>query len=294
MHTTLIDAQGLEALMTTETPLRIYDCSVDLMDRTRGRRLYEQAHIPGAWHADLETDLSAGPGQEALCGGRHPLPTREAFAQWLGRTGLRPDMQVVVCEARGSAFCVRLWWMLKWCGHEAVAVLDGGTSAWADRGGALESGPGPTPDAEALPYPLASPRVTLLGFAEVARGLGSPQQTVLDARAAPRFRGDTEPLDPVAGHIPGALNRPFTENYEPDGRFKPAARLRAEFETLLAGRDPSSVVHQCGSGVSALPNLLAMELAGWGRTTLYPGSWSEWCRSSGAVIARSSWVEPCR
>jgi len=288
MHSTLIDAQGLRALMDAGVPLKVYDCSVDLMDRTRGRAQYEQGHIPGALHADLETELSDKQGSDAVCGGRHPLPSRERFAEWLGRTGLQPDMQVVVCEAHGSAFCIRLWWMLKWCGHEAVAVLDGGVSAWAAQGGSLEAGPGPAPAVMAPPYPLREPRVAMRCGTQIAGKLGSPGQTLIDARAAPRFRGEVEPLDPVAGHIPGALNRPFPDNFEPDGRFKPAHRLREEFQALLAGRDPASVVHQCGSGVSALPNLLAMELAGLGRTVLYPGSWSEWCRMPGAVMARSS------
>lgn len=288
MYTTLIDAKKLRTLMASEAPLKLYDCSVDLMDRALGRARYEQGHIPGAIHADLETDLSDKGGSDAVCGGRHPLPSRERFAAWLGRTGLQPEMQVVVCEAQGSAFSARLWWMLKWCGHEAVAVLDGGVKAWVEQGGALESGPGPTPAAQAAPYPLREPRVTMLSGAQVASQLGSTAQTLIDARAAPRFRGEVEPLDPVAGHIPGALNRPFSDNFGPDGRFKPADLLRQEFESLLCGRDPSTVVHQCGSGVTALPNLLAMELAGLGRTILYPGSWSEWCRTPGHVTARSS------
>jgi len=288
MHTTLIDAQGLQALMDTGAPLKLYDCSVDLMDRTRGRTVYERGHIPGAWHADLELDLSDKQGTDAVCGGRHPLPSRERFAAWLGGTGLTPDMQVVVCESQGAAFCIRLWWMLKWCGHEAVAVLDGGVAAWVEQGGALETGPGPALATQAAPYPLQAPGAAMLTGSQVARQLGSPDQTLLDARAGPRFRGEVEPLDPVAGHIPGALNRPYTDNFEADGRFKPSDRLRQQFQTLLAGRDPASVVHQCGSGVSALPNLLAMEVAGLGRTRLYPGSWSEWCRTPGRVLARSS------
>jgi thiosulfate/3-mercaptopyruvate sulfurtransferase len=181
-----------------------------------------------------------------------------------------------------------LWWMLKWCGHEAVAVLDGGVAAWGEHGGALESGTGPSLLEQAAPYPLQEARVTMRTGQQVAQALGSPGQTLVDARAAPRFRGEVEPLDPVAGHIPGALNRPFSDNFGADGRFKPAQCLREEFESLLAGRDPASVVHQCGSGVTALPNLLAMEVAGLGRTTLYPGSWSEWCRTPGMVMARSS------
>ncbi|TNF61653.1 MAG: sulfurtransferase [Burkholderiales bacterium] len=287
MYTTLIDAADLRNLMTTGQPVKVYDCSFDLMDPGRGRALFEQGHIPGAMHADLDRDLSDHSGAGAVCGGRHPLPARERLAGWLGRTGLQPGMQAVVCEAQGAAFCARLWWMLKWCGHEAVAVLDGGTAAWVASQGALEAGPGPSLAPLAPPYPLSDPRVRMLTRTQVAQALGSPAQTLLDARIAPRFRGEVEPLDPVAGHIPGALNRPFGDNFEADGRFKPAGRLRLEFDALLGGRDPATVVHQCGSGVSAIPNLLAMELAGLGRSTLYPGSWSEWCRTPGAPCARS-------
>jgi thiosulfate/3-mercaptopyruvate sulfurtransferase len=194
---------------------------------------------------------------------------------------------VVVYDRQSANYCGRLWWMLKWCGHEAVAVLDGGWAAWVAAGGSAESGPGPGPLNEASAYPLSPARADTANTPTIGQRLGSPGLTLIDARAAARFRGEMEPLDPVAGHIPGALNRPFTDNIGPDGRFKPANELRAEFEQLLAGRDPASVVHHCGSGVSAIPNLLAMEVAGLGRTALYPGSWSEWCNTPGAACART-------
>ena len=164
-------------------------------------------------------------------------------------------------------------------------MLDGGLPAWTASGAPVESG---QPGKAAAPgnFQTVQAKAPTASAKQVCEHLGSNTQTVLDARAAPRFRGDVEPLDPVAGHIPGALNRPFTENFQPDGRFKPADQLRAEFTALLAGRSPQSVVHQCGSGVTAVPNLLAMEIAGLGRTTLFPGSWSEWCNTPGLPCAR--------
>ena len=192
----------------------------------------------------------------------------------LGSVGFANDMQAVVYDRNGANYCGRLWWMLKWAGHEAVAVLDGGLQAWQAAGGEVTGRAEPSHFQSN--FELRPPLRRLVTTGEVLRDLGGAQ-TVVDARAAPRFRGEVEPLDPVAGHIPGALNRPFSQNLGPDGRFKPPAQLRQEFEQLLAGRDPATVVHHCGSGVSAVPNVLAMELAGLGPTGLYAGSWSEWC-----------------
>jgi len=170
-----------------------------------------------------------------------------------------------------------LWWMLKWCGHEAVAVLDGGFQAWVAAGGAIASG-----DEAAVTagnFALRAPCVTLVHTATISAQLNNGTQTIVDARGAPRYRGEVEPLDPVAGHIPGALNRPFNTNLNANGFFKSADELRAEFSTLLGNTNPEHVVHHCGSGVSAVPNVLAMEVAGLGRTALYAGSWSEWCNT---------------
>jgi len=287
MHTTLISATELKQLLDGASPVRVYDCSADLMNPTAGRAQYETEHLPGAMYVGLDEHLSDKTSPDRASGGRHPLPSRERFAAWLGRSGLTgPSTQVVVYDRQGANYCGRLWWMLKWCGHEAVAVLDGGWSAWVAAGGAVESGPSPALAADAPAYPLSPARVATASTAALTQRIGRPDLTLLDARAAARFRGEMEPLDPVAGHIPGALNRPFTDNIGPDGRFKPAATLCAEFVQLLAGRDPASVVHHCGSGVSAIPNLLAMEVAGLGRTALYPGSWSEWCNTPGAPCAR--------
>jgi thiosulfate/3-mercaptopyruvate sulfurtransferase len=180
--------------------------------------------------------------------------------------------------------------MLKWAGHEAVAVLDGGLQAWQAEGGAVNSGIANPADSShahpAVSLPMALAKAQLLTTEGVEKGLGRPTQTIIDARGAPRFRGEVEPLDPVAGHIPGALNRPFTQNFDAQGKFKPAAELRAEFEALLAGRSPDTVVHHCGSGVTATPNIIAMEIAGLGRTALYAGSWSEWCSDPARPIAQ--------
>ncbi|MBY0409536.1 MAG: sulfurtransferase, partial [Burkholderiaceae bacterium] len=218
-------------------------------------------------------------------GGRHPLPSRERFAMWLSSVGFANGMQAVVYDRQGANYCGRLWWMLKWAGHDAVAVLDGGIQAWQAAGGALASGD--EPSHFQTNFKLGTPLRRLATVQDVVAGLQQPaQQTVIDARAAARYRGEVEPLDPVAGHIPGALNRPFVDNIAADGRFKPAALLRAEFEQLLAGRDAATVVHQCGSGVSALPNALAMEIAGLGPTALFAGSWSEWCSDPARPVER--------
>jgi len=274
MYTTLISVAQLQTLLASNQPPLVFDCSFELMQPTAGDAQYLESHLPGALRADLDRHLSAKGAPDAASGGRHPLPSRTSFATWLGSVGLTPGQQVVVYDRQGVNYAGRLWWMLKWLGHEAVAVLDGGLPAWTAAGGTVETGPGRTP--QASNYPLAPEKAALVAADSVASQLGKPNQTVIDARGAPRFRGEVEPLDPVAGHIPGALNRPFTQNFDANGFFKPAATLRAEFEALLAGRDPASVVHHCGSGVSAVPNIIAMEIAGLGRATLYAGSWSDW------------------
>lgn len=284
MFSTLISAPQLHALMTSDTPPLVFDCSFDLMNPTAGPEQYRQAHIAGARYAHLDENLSAHQGAPRASGGRHPLPTREAFAEWLVEQGLDHGQAVVVYDRQSVNYCGRLWWMLKWCGHEAVAVLDGGFQAWQALGGAQEGGAS-RPSARQGTFRLQAPCARTAETHDLFRELGSPKQTVLDARAAPRFRGEMEPIDPVAGHIPGALNRPFPDNFASDGRFKAPNQLRAEFVQLLAGRDPATVIHHCGSGVSAVPNLLAMELAGLGRGALYPGSWSEWCNTPGLPCA---------
>lgn len=285
-YTTLISADRLMALQASGQPLLVFDCSFELTNPAAGEALYTEAHLPGAVYMHLDRDLSDKTGAaDAASGGRHPLPNRDKFAALLRERGLMPDMQVVVYDRQCAHYCARLWWMLKWCGHEAVAVLDGGLPAWQQAGGAVVSGAPSAPTATGE-FTLRPSTAAAHTAADLLQRLGHPNQTVVDARATPRYKGEVEPLDPVAGHIPGALNRPFTDNFLPDGRFKPAAQLRAEFEQLLAGRPADSVVHHCGSGVTATPNVLAMELAGLGRTALFPGSWSEWCHTPGAPCAR--------
>jgi thiosulfate/3-mercaptopyruvate sulfurtransferase len=296
-YTTLISVGQLQALMTQRQPLRVFDCSFDLMQPHAGEEQYLASHIPGAVYAHLDKALSARhgvPGAHGVLtasgadtpasGGRHPLPNREKFATWLSSVGFANDMQAVVYDRNGANYCGRLWWMLKWTGHNKVAVLDGGLQAWQAAGGAVNSGEEPAHFQ--TNFMLAPALATLVDGQTVADQLGRPAQTLIDARATPRFRGEVEPLDPVAGHIPGALNRPFSQNLSPDGKFKPSDQLRAEFETLLGGRDPATVVHHCGSGVSALPNLIAMEVAGLGRTSLYAGSWSDWVSNPDRPVAQ--------
>ena len=286
-YTTLISVEQLQTLQATHQPLMVFDCSCDLMQPEVGAQQYAQSHIPGALYADLNTALSAK-GDPAVTGaasgGRHPLPPREVFAQWLGSVGFTPAMQAVVYDRQGANYCGRLWWMLKWLGHANVAVLDGGWQAWAAAGGSQEAGV-VSPFA-GVDYPVAHALASLSTVETVANRLTSGSQTLIDARGAPRYRGEMEPIDPVAGHIPGALNRPFASNLGPDGFFKSADVLRQEFLALLGDRDPASVVHHCGSGVSAVPNVLAMEIAGLGTTALFAGSWSEWCSDPSRPVAQ--------
>ena len=284
MHALLISPTELQNLQAQGTPCAVLDCSFDLMKPELADGFFATERIAGALPAHLDKDLSTHEPSQAVNGGRHPLPQREAVARWLGSLGVHNGMQIVVYDRNKSQYCGRLWWMLKWLGHEAVAVLDGGLQAWKDAGGATEVGPftAPAPAQFEVKAPL---RQLVLTDAVVAH-LGQPAQTVVDARAAARYRGEVEPLDPVAGHIPGALNRPFGENFTEDGRFKSAEQLKTEWDQVLGNRPASSVVHHCGSGVTAVPNLLAMELAGFGPTALYAGSWSEWCRTPGLPCAK--------
>ena len=283
-YTTLISPDALRSLTAAAAPLMVFDCSFELMKPEAGDQQYLESHIPGAVRANLDQHLSAAAGDKASSGGRHPLPSRAAFAAWLGRVGLGKGMQAVVYDRQGVNYCGRLWWMLKWAGHENVAVLDGGLQAWTAAGGNLSQGAEPARPART--FALQEPRATLAVTQQVADALGQGRQTILDARATPRYKGEVEPLDPVAGHIPGALNRPFGLNIGSDGRFKDAATLRSEFDALLQGRDAQTVVHHCGSGVSAVPNVLAMEIAGLGRQALYAGSWSEWCSDPARPVER--------
>ena len=285
MYSTLISVAQLQALQTTGARLAVFDCTFDLMNPPAGHTQYVEQHIAGAQHADLDQHLATHDAALRANGGRHPLPQREVFAAWLQSVGVNADTQVVVYDRNGMNYCGRLWWMLKWCGHDAVAVLDGGFQAWMAAGGAVASGEEPAPAKGN--FVLREPLLKLVDTTTVAEHLNDGTQTLIDARGTPRYRGEVEPLDPVAGHIPGALNRPFNTNLNADGFFKSSKELRAEFATLLGNAKPDTVVHHCGSGVSAVPNVLAMEVAGLGRTALYAGSWSEWCNTPGLPCEKS-------
>ena len=282
-YTHLISVDELKALHASDAPLLVFDCSSELGNPDKADAMFAEKHIAGAVQAHLERDLSAHDPANAVNGGRHPLPKRELFAQTLQALGFDNAMQAVVYDRNGANYCGRLWWMLKWAGPDAVAVVDGGLQAW-EAAGAVESGPPPRRARGQFSLKPALRR--LVHTDEVLQQLGRPTQTLIDARGAARYRGETETLDPVAGHIPGALNRPFTDNLGADGRFKPREQLQAEFDALLAGRDAVGVVHHCGSGVSAVPNVLAMELAGYPPAALYGGSWSEWSRTPGLPMAQ--------
>ena len=284
MYTTLISVQQLKDLQSSGQPVMVFDCSCDLMKPEMADVMFDTARIQGAHQAHLDRHLSTHDAT-AVNGGRHPLPARETVAAWLGSLGLTNQMQVVVYDRNGANYCGRLWWMLKWLGHDAVAVLDGGLQAWQAAGGAIETGPAHH-TLKPAKFDLKPALREWVSTSQLAPQVGHADLTVIDARGAARYRGEMEPIDPVAGHIPGALNRPFTDNLDANGFFKTPEVLRAEFDKVLAGRNPATVVHHCGSGVSAVPNILAMELAGLGVTRLYPGSWSEWCNTPGLPCAK--------
>jgi thiosulfate/3-mercaptopyruvate sulfurtransferase len=279
-YTTLISAADL-ASHAADPRWVIIDCRHDLTNPGAGRAAYASGHIPGAAFAHLDTDLSdKRPGPNGEFRGRHPLPDREAFAVTLRRWGIGNDSQVIVYDAQSGMFAARLWWMLRWAGHEAVAVLDGGLQAWQAQGSPLgETDPSRPPGNFELKPSIAA----TVGVDQVVANLSNAERIVIDARAPDRFRGENETLDPVGGRIPGAKNRFFKDNLQADGRFKPAGELRAEFEALI--RSPAASIMQCGSGATACHNLLAMEVAGLSGAALYPGSWSEWCADPSRPVA---------
>jgi thiosulfate/3-mercaptopyruvate sulfurtransferase len=288
VFSTLITVAELIQYQRGGHALQIWDCSGDLMNPPAARSAYEQQHIQGARFVDLDLELSdKTDASDKMSGGRHPLPSREKFAAWVGSTGVTPQTQVVVYDRNGCNYCGRAWWMLQWIGHERVAVLDGGLQAWIASGGALESGSvAPHTDSTKQNYPLGETKQALITIDSVASASQTGSHAIVDARAAARFRGEVEPIDPVAGHIPGALNRPFGINLNEQGFFKSPAQLKMEFDALLGGRDPAKVIHHCGSGVSAVPNLLAMAVAGYPPSQLFAGSWSEWCHRADLPVAK--------
>lgn len=284
---TLISVSELQHLQQSGQALQIWDCSGDLMNPPAARAAFEQVHIAGARYVDLDLQLSDKSGaSDCASGGRHPLPSRERFAAWAGSVGLTPETQVVVYDRNGCNYCGRAWWMLHWIGHERVAVLNGGLQAWQQAGGACTGGAADLEADFSKPnYPLALAAYALAAIDFVAEVARSGSYAIIDARASARFRGEAEPIDPVAGHIPGAINRPFSLNLDTSGYFKSPEQLRAEFDALLGGRDSTRVIHHCGSGVSAVPNLLAMRIAGYPPSLLFAGSWSEWCHRSDLPVA---------
>lgn len=276
-YSTLISCKDLAAHVN-DANWRVFDCRHQLSDVGYGEKAYAEGHLPQALFLHLDRDLSSPTDGR---NGRHPLPDAELLARKLGAAGVSRQTQVVVYDDAGGMVAGRLWWLLRWLGHERVALLDGGISQWVKEGRPLS--------VELLkPTPAVfeiSPSDGVVSVAEVLANIGSKAFCVVDARAPDRFRGENETLDPVGGHIPGARNRFFKDNLDVNGLFRPAAELRREFLELLDGLAPEQVVMQCGSGVSACHNLLAMEIAGLHGARLYAGSWSEWCSDPARPVA---------
>lgn len=275
--TTLVDVATLAAHLDDPDWL-IIDVRHQLADTAYGARVYAESHIPGAFFLHCDCDLS---GATTGTNGRHPLPDPEKLARRLGEIGVGPQTQVVVYDDAQAMIAGRLWWLLRWLGHEQVAVLDGGLQAWNASKGALTQ-----------QVPVARPANFVAKVCDrcvdadyVQAFLATSRMHLVDARSPDRYRGENETIDPVAGHIPGAVNRFFGDNLQADGRFKPASQLRMEWLAVLAGAMPEQVVHQCGSGVSACHNMLAMEIAGLPGSRLYGGSWSEWCANRERPVA---------
>jgi thiosulfate/3-mercaptopyruvate sulfurtransferase len=317
---TLIDVESLREILA-QPDVAVFDCRFDLMNPDAGRNAYLRGHIPRARYADLNRDLSA---PVTALSGRHPLPAPDAFAARLSQLGVSNSTQVIAYDDGNGSFAARLWWMLRWLGHGAVAVLDGGFKAWTAQGGALQSGESAleeslsqgalaatTPSSEtqssaarpriarsraaaprAIPpgASLFSARINhaaALGTADLIDGLRDGDITLVDARAPERYAGSIEPIDAVAGHVPGAINHPYTNNLDPSGQFLPPDELRRRWLQRLGGSSPEQVVAMCGSGVTACHNLLALEVAGLPGAKLYAGSWSEWIRDPRRPVARA-------
>ncbi|KIP13640.1 rhodanese-like domain protein [Burkholderia sp. MSHR3999] len=279
-YTTLISAANLaERLAAAPASVALFDCRFDLADTGAGETAYAAGHIPGAQYLHLDRDLS---GRKTGTNGRHPLPTRDALVATLVDRGLNQGQQVVAYDAQGGSYAARLWWLLRWLGHDSVAVLDGGLQAWQAAGQPLTT---ETQHPSRGDFRAQAPLESTVDAQAVLANLTSHARVVIDARAADRYRGENETIDPVGGHIPGARNRFFKDNLAADGRFKTGHELRETFSALLAGTEPNLAILQCGSGVTACHNALAMEIAGLHGASLYPGSWSEWCADPSRPIA---------
>ena len=279
-YATLVDAATVQAHVNDPAWL-IVDVRHQLADTGYGERAYADGHLPGAVFLHCDRDLS---GATSGTNGRHPLPVPEQLAARLGAAGIGPQTQVVVYDDAQGMIAGRLWWLLRWLGHERVALLDGGLQAWQAVGGALSQAVVTRQPASFVPRL----RDILVDVDYVRAFLQTSRLHLIDARSADRFRGENETIDPVGGHIPGAVNRFFRDNLRADGCFKPAAQLRSEWLAVLAGSSPEQVVHQCGSGVSACHNILAMEIAGLSGSKLYAGSWSEWCADPARPVVQGA------
>lgn len=280
-HTTLVSAQETAAHLN-DPQWVICDCRHDLANYSAGYKAYRSGHIPGARFLHLDVDLS---GPKTGLNGRHPLPHPATFCLRLGALGISNDTQIVAYDDTGGVYASRLWWMLRWVGHARAAVLDGGLQAWTGAGLPLTV---EQPEIEPASYNGRARAQGLVDSKQLLAQLDAGNTLVLDARSPDRYRGENETLDPVAGHIPGAVNRFFKLNLDGNGRFKAPADLKQEFSTMLNGYTPASTIHQCGSGVTACHNLLAMEVAGLSGSRLYPGSWSEWVSDRKRPVAKGN------
>jgi thiosulfate/3-mercaptopyruvate sulfurtransferase len=284
MHTTLISTDLL-AEHLVDSGWLIADCRYNLNDESWGRAQYEDAHVPGAVFVDVAHDLA---GRRTGTNGRHPLPAVEEMAATFGRLGIAADTQVIAYDQEAGAFASRLWWMLRYLGHDAVAVLDGGFAKWTREGRPVRRGMETRAPAGFTPRLRKDMRVTV---DETLAHIGDPSVVLIDARSPDRYSGKPDPLDRIYGHVPGARNRYYRDNVTDDGTMRSGRELRADFETTLAGSPASQVVMYCGSGITACHNLLAMEHAGLHGARLFAGSWSEWESDPNRPVERSSKVE---
>jgi thiosulfate/3-mercaptopyruvate sulfurtransferase len=280
-HDTLVEPAEL-ASMRDDPDVAVIDCRHDLARPDWGARAYAQAHIPGALFAHLDRDLSAPVSPQT---GRHPLPALETFARTAGTWGIDSRVQVVAYDQGNGAYAARLWWLLRWAGHARVAVLNGGIAAWQAAQLPVTSAPSPRAPRTFVPRPALERALTT---AEVEAELARDAIRLVDARGADRFAGQNETIDPVAGHVPGAVNHPFASNVDAQGRFLSPAQLAERWRTTASGTAGEALVSMCGSGVTACHNLLAMRIAGMHGARLYAGSWSEWIRDRARPVARES------
>ena len=282
MSDLLIEADALRHVLAQPDWL-VFDVRYNLTDPNAGEQAYLDGHIPGAQYLDQGTQLA---GQTTGKNGRHPLPDAHTLTQRLRQLALTPESKVVVYDHNDGSFAARAWWLLRWVGCSHVRILNGGLQAWQDAGGRLQSSQSVSSFSAVQTQGDMKTVMPTVSAADILSHQPTDGQVLIDARTAERYRGDVEPLDPVAGRIDGALNRPIANNLQPDGRFKPASQLHDEFTTLLGNQSAQQVIHYCGSGLTACHNVFAMELAGLSGSALYPGSWSEWCSDPNRPIAK--------